>query len=202
MAKNNDQDKKPRSRTRSAIILFLNFILLLTIFTACVTAFYRLVIPTASEYDDPNTATQESFPWNPNIMSNFTGVVSLMEMGILRHVALFPENVSTIGLISLVGYVFLIMFVLSIREKVEHNEDFDIATYVQWGIGSIIGAMIFITGTINLESVSQIAVATITLSGACLILYLIHPKEGLFKALRAKTKDSDDKDKETPEEPK
>lgn len=179
------EDRLLGGETKSYVKFTLNLLFLLAILSTSFLMVYRFTIPTPIEYDDPDTADiQESFPWNPNILSNSTGVLKLFFMGFLRHIALLPQNVGTIELISMVGNVFLVLFIYSIRKTFLASPSLGIHNYVEWGIGSIVGAIIYIAGTNYVRREIDVGIAVILLSVACLVLYIVHPRSELTKRIR------------------
>lgn len=167
-----------------AIKFLLNILLILAILSTILFLAYSFVIPSPGEYDDPETDLQESFPWNPNIFQEFNSVTYLLGMGMLRHMAFFPSYVTAVTLISMVARVFFVLFINRIRKTFLNGEEIDISKYVEWGIGSIVGAIIYIAGTVSAKTYTDVALATLLLSSACLILYLLHPDYGFLIALK------------------
>jgi len=177
----------------------LNFLLIIAVLSSFVFITWHFFLPTPDEYNDPTTSVEESFPWEPNIFSsnsNFTRALNLLVMGILRHIALLPQRMRTVELISMVGYTFLVMFINSIRKTFLSQKKLGIHNYVEWGIGSIVGGIIYVVGTTSVRSIPDVAFAAVCFSIACVILYLIHPHVGLFHALKEKIQKKQAREKE------
>jgi len=173
------------SKIRWVIKLLLNFLLILIIVATVAFVTNRFFIPAPDEYDDPSTEDiQESFPWNPNIMTDGLRVLQLFGMGALRHLAILPQHVTTINLISMIGYVFFVLFIYGMRETFESGKEIGIDRYVQWGIGSIIGAIIYLGETVSLRSAGDTSIAILWFSVACVIRYVIHSRYGILLPLQ------------------
>jgi len=146
-----------------------------------------LFMPDADEYDNPDTITNETFPWNPNILTNGKDVLNLLFMSTLRHLALLPQHIQSKPLITLVGYVFTTMLLYRVRRAFLHSlskkEPIGLDEYVQWGFGSIISAIIFLAGSTQIEITSK-GFAIFLLSVSALVIYLIHPDVCLWSAIK------------------
>ena len=173
-----------------AIKTLLFLVLAVVIAASLIAVLSMFIFPLSYEYDDPNTAVEETFPWNPNIFTNGKKVLSLFVMGMLQHIATLPEHMRSATIISLVGYVFVTIFIYRIRRTFldflnGKVPQIGIHNYVEWGFGSIIGAIIFITGIVS--DVADLASATsgiFWLSISALVVYIIHPHLRLLRAIK------------------
>lgn len=151
--------------------------MILLLFTTVVVIGSALLLPTANEYDDPNTVgVNESFPWNPNIFTDFDRVKELFILGILRHISTLPEHLNLYHIINFSSYVFFLIFIYGVRQEIKNNRKFQIHQYAEWGIAAIVGSIMSVVRTLGVRDISTVATATILLSISALLLYLIHPK--------------------------
>jgi len=169
--------------------ILLSFVLIVAILSSLAFVAYQLILPDADEYDNPETPVQESFPWNPNIFTNGSDVVYLLSMGILRHVSILPQHITSSTLIVMVGYIFVTMFIYRVRKTFlqleRERRELGIHHYVEWAIGSIIGAIISLAGIVRLD-IGNITSGILWLSISVLIVYIIHPRLGLLFAIKSR----------------
>lgn len=144
---------------------------------------FIFVLPKGFEYDDPNTEIDESFPWDPDVRTNLGKVLELLLMGILRHVATLTTHINSQTLASLVSRAFFVLFIREIR-AVYLTGKIGIHHYVEWGIGSMIGALMYIMSSDYIADLRGISILSLSISIACVILYLIHPKGIVAKAFK------------------
>lgn len=160
-----------------AINNILSILMILLLFTTIFVIGSALLLPTANEYDDPNTEEiNESFPWNPNIFTDFDGVKELFIAGFLRHISTLPEHLNLYHIINFSSYVFFLIFIHGVKQEIKNNQKFEIHQYAEWGIAAIVGSIMSVVRTLGGRDISDVATATILLSISALLLYLIHPK--------------------------
>jgi hypothetical protein len=169
---------------RKWIIIVINIILCVSLFSTVFYVFSVIMIPTAKEYDDPNTDDQESFPWNPSVYTELDKVLRLYFSALLRHLSLFTFYVNTAVMITWVSRIFYLVFIYSIRNTLLEREKFGIHNYVEFGIGSIIGSILYISGTTYFRELPDASIAIVYLTIASVILYSYHPHLGLFVAIK------------------
>lgn len=109
-------------------------------------------------------------------------------MGVFRHLAILSEHLDSSTLIVLVGYAFATMFLYRVRRIFlewlsEKRKMIGIHTYADWAFASIIGAIIFLAGTVGVGLGDKIF-GILLLSISAFVVYLIHPGLGLLFAIR------------------
>jgi hypothetical protein len=167
------------------IINVINLIIVVSLFITVFHVLSVIFIPNANEYDDPSTNIQETFPWNPPLFKDPDKVLKLYLNSLLRHISLLNQHVSTVVLLTWVGRIFFLVFISNIKNTIQKKEKFGIHNYVEFGIGSIVGSIIYLTGTSYIREQPSAAYAIFFLSISCIVLYSIHPHiGGLFQAIK------------------
>ena len=160
----------------SAIKKILSILMILLLFTTIIVIISALIMPSASEYDDPNTQVNESFPWNPSIFNNSGRVLELFIAGFLRHISILPEHLNLFHIINFSSYVFFLIFIYGVKQELENKKKFQMHNYAEWGIAAIIGAIMSLVRTLDTRDINDVTAATVLLSISAVILYLVHPK--------------------------
>lgn len=169
----------------------LSVLMILLLIATAFVVVSAIFLPTAVEYDDPTTEEiNESFPWNPDIFSDFEGVWNLYIKGLLRHISTLPEHLNLSTIINISSYAFYLIFIYGVRKEFKPNAKFQIHQYAEWGIAAIIGTIMSIVRTFKMSQITEVTSAVMIFSLSALLLYLMHP-ENWLKSFLEKVKKND-----------
>lgn len=168
-----------------AIRFLLNFLLAIAIASTVAFVLFQFFLPTASEYDDPTTEIQESFPWEPDIFKNGAGAWHIFKRAVVRHWATLPEHMTATVLITGIGLAFATLLIYDMRETfVVRRDPIELSHFVKWGICSVIAAIIYVAGKTSIHKAPEVTLLVIGLSLGAFILYAI--RAGILKKSEVK----------------